>query len=135
MKLKWILVLLVVAIFFAPIPFYVSGDKAVCLIIGLCPRHGWNLGPSLWQRISGSFFSRQSIKQPSIPQTFPSPTCRPRPACLDAEPRCLIAETADMCPPAEIKSCGGIANIKCPSGYTCQLDGSYPDAGGKCVKE
>lgn len=27
-----------------------------------------------------------------------SPTCRPRPACLDSTPRCLIAETADMCP-------------------------------------
>lgn len=25
-------------------------------------------------------------------------TCRPRPACLDATPRCLIAETADTCP-------------------------------------
>lgn len=27
-------------------------------------------------------------------------SCNPRPACLDATPRCLIAETADMCPPA-----------------------------------
>ena len=29
----------------------------------------------------------------------PTPTCRPRPACLDATPRCMIAETSDMCPP------------------------------------
>lgn len=29
----------------------------------------------------------------------PRPTCRPRPACLDATPRCLIPETSDMCPP------------------------------------
>lgn len=29
--------------------------------------------------------------------------------------------------------CGGIAGIKCPSGYTCNLDGNYPDAGGKCI--
>src|SRR3989338_5757216 len=66
----------------------------------------------------------------------PSPTCRPRPACLDAKPiTCLITVTADMCPPAEAKFCGGIANIECPSGYTCKLDGFYPDAGGKCVKE
>ncbi|MEK7573211.1 MAG: hypothetical protein AAB531_02180 [Patescibacteria group bacterium] len=28
----------------------------------------------------------------------PSPTCIPRPACLDATPRCLIPETPDMCP-------------------------------------
>lgn len=31
--------------------------------------------------------------------TSPAPTCRPRPSCLDSEPRCMIAETADMCPP------------------------------------
>lgn len=30
----------------------------------------------------------------------PTPTCRPRPACLDATPRCLIPETSDMCPKA-----------------------------------
>lgn len=29
----------------------------------------------------------------------PAPTCRPRPACLDTTPRCMIAETPDMCPP------------------------------------
>lgn len=29
-----------------------------------------------------------------------TPTCKPRPACLDATPRCMIAETADMCPPS-----------------------------------
>lgn len=28
----------------------------------------------------------------------PTPSCRPRPACLDREPRCLIPETPDMCP-------------------------------------
>jgi len=30
--------------------------------------------------------------------------------------------------------CGGIAGIMCSSGYYCKLDGSYPDAGGVCVK-
>lgn len=38
----------------------------------------------------------------------------------------------------EGKFCGGIAaNLpenQCPTGYKCQLDGGYPDAGGKCVK-
>ena len=29
-----------------------------------------------------------------------TPTCRPRPACLDATPRCMIPETSDMCPKA-----------------------------------
>jgi hypothetical protein len=30
--------------------------------------------------------------------------------------------------------CGGIAGVTCPQGYTCKLDGGYPDAGGKCTK-
>ena len=30
--------------------------------------------------------------------------------------------------------CGGIAGFQCDSGLTCVLDGSYPDAGGTCVK-
>jgi hypothetical protein len=65
-----------------------------------------------------------------------TPTCRPRPACLDSTPRCLIPETEDICPSSnyENKFCGGIAGIVCPGGYKCQLDGNYPDAGGKCTK-
>jgi len=38
----------------------------------------------------------QLLNQSSAP--VPIPTCRPRPACLDAIPRCLIAETSGMCP-------------------------------------
>lgn len=30
--------------------------------------------------------------------------------------------------------CGGLAGFKCPTGYSCQLNGHYPDAAGKCVK-
>lgn len=30
--------------------------------------------------------------------------------------------------------CGGLKGILCPSGYTCKPDGTYPDAGGTCVK-
>ncbi|KKS33299.1 MAG: hypothetical protein UU93_C0001G0130 [Candidatus Amesbacteria bacterium GW2011_GWA2_42_12] len=32
-------------------------------------------------------------------QAAPAPTCKPRPACLDTTPRCMIAETSDMCLP------------------------------------
>lgn len=35
----------------------------------------------------------------------------------------------------EGKFCGGIAAVECPVGYTCKMDGNYPDAGGECVKE
>jgi hypothetical protein len=31
--------------------------------------------------------------------------------------------------------CGGFANIPCPQGFKCVLEGDYPDAGGTCVKE
>lgn len=31
--------------------------------------------------------------------------------------------------------CGGFAGKICPAGLTCKLDGDYPDASGKCVKE
>lgn len=34
---------------------------------------------------------------------LPVPSCRPRPACLDSEPRCLLPETDDMCPPSPEK--------------------------------
>ena len=45
----------------------------------------------------------------------PTPTCRPRPACLDATPRCLISETSDMCPKAVV--CTQDAKL-CPDGKT-----------------
>lgn len=34
----------------------------------------------------------------------------------------------------EGKFCGGFAGILCPEGYLCQMDASYPDAGGTCTK-
>ncbi len=40
---------------------------------------------------------------PSDKTSKPSPTCKPRPACLDATPRCMIAETSDMCPRTTLK--------------------------------
>ena len=41
------------------------------------------------------------LLSPSVPTPIPNitPTCRPRPPCLDTEPRCLLPETEDMCPP------------------------------------
>lgn len=29
--------------------------------------------------------------------------------------------------------CGGIGGLQCPEGLKCQLEGTYPDAGGRCV--
>jgi hypothetical protein len=36
--------------------------------------------------------------------------------------------------PAIWKFCGGIAAFQCPTGYSCKLDGTFPDAGGHCSK-
>ena len=35
---------------------------------------------------------------------------------------------------AEGEFCGGIAGIMCGTGLTCRYDGTYPDAGGTCVR-
>jgi hypothetical protein len=35
---------------------------------------------------------------------------------------------------AEGQFCGGIAGIPCGDGLTCHMAGSYPDAGGTCVR-
>lgn len=39
----------------------------------------------------------------------------------------------------EGRFCGGFAaNLpenQCPTGYKCQMEGNYPDAGGQCIKE
>ena len=35
----------------------------------------------------------------------------------------------------EEKVCGGIAGIKCPTGYTCKLSSKHPDADGTCIKQ
>jgi predicted secreted protein len=29
--------------------------------------------------------------------------------------------------------CGGIGNIQCPAGQTCQIEATHPDAGGTCI--
>ena len=44
----------------------------------------------------------------------------------DAPGRCVADPAGQMC--------GGIMGLSCPTGYDCVLDGSYPDAGGKCEK-
>jgi len=60
----------------------------------------------------------------------PTPTCMNRPACLDATPRCLIAEPANgWCPETspttnEKQSCS--SNSDCPSGDTCSVWGPIP---------
>jgi len=47
--------------------------------------------------------------------------------------RCLTENEKGSSTPGTF--CGGIAGMVCPLGFTCQIDGNYPDSGGKCVKQ
>jgi hypothetical protein len=47
-------------------------------------------------------------------------------------PDCKFAECPSGQPTPAF--CGGIAGKMCPHGYICEYDGTYPDAGGKCVR-
>lgn len=49
-----------------------------------------------------------------------APTCRPRPTCLDQEPRCLMPETADMCPATSLQKCQPVENPCSP--FSCDYD-------------
>ncbi len=42
-------------------------------------------------------------------------------------PKCEFAKCPD-----KVTVCGGIAGLKCPTGYNCELEGNYPDASGVC---
>ncbi len=109
----WVLVLVLLALLFAPIPFRYG--RVICaqplVYPGKytpCPKQliiGWN--PSIAQIL----YKRIRVQNLGKP------------------------ETNDI----EEKFCGGIAaNLpenQCPKGYNCQLEGNYPDAGGKCVKD
>jgi hypothetical protein len=44
------------------------------------------------------------------------------------------SSTMGMAPRGEGEFCGGIAAFPCQAGLRCQLEGSYPDAGGTCVR-
>ena len=50
----------------------------------------------------------------------------------------LICATPSPISPTKTQGdlfCGGIAGKLCPSGYNCRYEGTYPDAGGTCIKE
>ena len=50
-------------------------------------------GGGLQRRFDGLISTFKFDNQP-----FSTPTCKPRPKCLDETPRCMIPETSDMCP-------------------------------------
>ena len=71
---------------------------------------------------------------PSVTPTeapTPTETITPTPTETPATP--TPTSTFTPTPTLEAITCGGITGAKCPSGYTCQNKGNYPDATGTCV--
>ncbi|PIV71262.1 hypothetical protein COW57_00515, partial [Candidatus Roizmanbacteria bacterium CG17_big_fil_post_rev_8_21_14_2_50_39_7] len=50
-------------------------------------------------------------------------------------PNCEFEECPSVDNSTTQTFCGGIAGKKCPSGYYCKYEGTYPDAGGACLKD
>lgn len=80
--------------------------------------------------VSGRF---QTQNQP-IPCTLEARICPDGSAVGRSGPNCEFAPCPTLAP-SQKAICGGIAGIKCPEGYICQLDGNYPDATGICVNK
>jgi len=54
--------------------------------------------------------------------------------CTCSENKCIWTPATNVTKCASASEmCGGIASIQCCSGLTCQLEGNYPDASGKCA--
>ncbi|MFH0773614.1 MAG: hypothetical protein V1922_04870 [bacterium] len=81
---------------------------------------------------------------PTFPPSIISPTSTPISCTMEAKicpdgtsvgragPNCEF----EACPsvPEGTIFCGGIGGKMCPGGYSCKYDGTYPDAGGTCIK-
>jgi len=93
-------------------------------------------------------FVSKTLRSPTNPVIELTPTCRPRPACLDAVPKCLIPETLDMCP-KQTKSLDRVCELnreygnnavdgpdcRCPAGFQPEIVslgmGPCPAAGAR----
>lgn len=84
-----------------------------------------------------STFQFTTKPTPSPKRLTPTPTCRPRPGCLDSKPRCLMPETADMCPRATpTPTPYGKTSYTCPAnGWVDCMPKIAPDRSDDCSKE
>lgn len=107
-----------------------QSEKIIYVIIGLVIAagiFGGYLALASWQNL-WPFES----KPEQIACTQEAMLCPDGTAVGRTGPNCEFAE----CPvPANVEFCGGIAGVQCQLGYSCELDGDYPDAGGTCVKQ
>lgn len=127
--------IIAVLLFFAPMPYFVEGEIR-CIQAEGCPRSGWNLGSSLYERLKFQLFSDNETNSTVTPTSDVAK--KPEPTRIDSSSSQNDILVTPKVQSADGRFCGGIAaNLpvnQCPKGYTCKLDENYPDAGGKCVK-
>lgn len=88
-----------------------------------------------------AIITNQSVIPPLVVSPSPEPVGCTMDAkiCPDGTAVGRIAPDCEFekCPPIlqTPTFCGGIAGKACPSGYYCKYDGTYPDAGGTCLKD
>jgi hypothetical protein len=84
--------------------------------------------------LSGAYFLHSEIEslknESAIPSPLPTIAEESEPVVTPKE----ATPSASANTSKEGQFCGGIAAIQCSEGLTCQFDGTYPDAGGTCVK-
>lgn len=89
-------------------------------------------GNNLYGKVYGAIqYPDSTIKIISnlTPTPSPAPTCTPRPACLDATPRCMIPELESYCPPTVTPTPGRTTPTPTPQIYTC---GSSCSSNSQC---
>lgn len=81
-----------------PTPTPVVPAQISCLITGIPTAPGTFKVFVTLSNSRTNLSATQALPLSVFPVTPPSPSCKPRPACLDSTPRCQIPETSDMCP-------------------------------------
>lgn len=66
-----------------------------------------------------SYIDSKIYSTTPTPQPSTSPTCTPRPTCLDSQPKCYIPELESYCPPTITSVPGRTTPTPTPQIYTC----------------
>ncbi len=82
-----------------PTPTPIVPTQISCLISGVPTTPGTFKVIVTLSNSQTKLSASQDLSLSVFSVTPPSPSCKPRPTCLDATPPCLIPETSDMCPP------------------------------------
>lgn len=82
-----------------PTPTPITPTQISCLITGTPTVSGNYKVIVTLSNSQTKLSATQGLGLSVFPGTPPTPSCKPRPSCLDSTPRCQIPETSDMCPP------------------------------------